>query len=220
MIPQQASHDTGDQHRDAAHQVEETKGGAAKIDGRGVGHHRGQQALRHAHVDAPQCHTGEHHGPVVVHGQHQIRGDQNGEPPGQQRLVTHPVGQLPKRVGRRGIHDIHRHHHQWHQRDGNASLLRAQHQKGLAEPGQRNDRAHANQPPIRATQAPQVFPTYRVDPLCLGMRLGLANAKQQQCHRQQPRNDSRPEHSPEVVGPQQHQADGQEWPQKSPHRVE
>ena len=146
---------------------------------------------------------------MLVQCQNQIGRDEHDQPPGQELLATHPVRQLPERIGRRGIDDIHGHHHQRHQGNGDPALLRSQHQKRFAEPGQREDRAHANDPPIRTVQAFEVFPAYRVAALLANVALRLAHTEQQQGDRKQSRNHGHPEDSPKVVGPQQHQADGQ-----------
>jgi hypothetical protein len=55
-VPQPAGQHAGHQHGQAAEQVEEAVRRAAQISRCGIGHHGRQQALRHAHVHAPQRH--------------------------------------------------------------------------------------------------------------------------------------------------------------------
>lgn len=49
-VPECPRHDTGQQHRDAAHEVEQAECRSAQVCRRGVGDHGREQALRHSHT--------------------------------------------------------------------------------------------------------------------------------------------------------------------------
>ena len=219
-VPQPAGQHAGEQQRQAAGQVEEAEGRAAQQRRRRVGHHRGQQTLRDAHVQAPQHHACEQRTPVRAAGQHQIASDQHQQAEHQQPAVRHAVRQLAERVRRQRIDRAHQHHHQRHPCHRHAALLRTQHQESFAEARQREHPADADHPPVVRIQQAQLRARDRVAAHLAGSRRGLAHADRQQQHRQHGGNHRDPEHRPEIVRPQQHQRHAEQRPEEGADRVE
>ena len=75
-----------------------------------VGHHGGQQALRHSHMQPPEPHADDHDAPVLGHSQYDIRRDEHQHPPPEQRTVAQSISQPAKRIRRYRIHEIHGDH--------------------------------------------------------------------------------------------------------------
>ena len=138
------------QHRNPADQIEKTVGRPAQVFRRGVGDHGGEKALGHAQVQAPQADAGPQPGAAIAKRQGGVGGDEQDETEGEQAGVADAVGELAERIGDERINDVHPDQHQGRERDGQAPFGRAQHQEGFGKSRQREDRADAHHPPIRA----------------------------------------------------------------------
>ncbi|MNR18553.1 hypothetical protein D3C85_1352860 [compost metagenome] len=134
--------------------------------------------------------------------------------------MVHPVGELAERIGRQRVNQVHRHHHQRHQGNRHAALLGAQDQEGFAEAGQREHRPDADNPPVGGGEAPQILAADRICALVGLLMCRLAQAEGQQRDTCQAGDDGHPEHCAEIVGPQQHQADGQQRAEEGADGVE
>jgi hypothetical protein len=67
---------------------------------KGIGDQRRQQALRQAHVQAPQSHTDHHRDEAAGEGQHQVGDDQEREARQQQPVAADAVRQRTGGPGR------------------------------------------------------------------------------------------------------------------------
>ena len=130
------------------------------------------------------------------------------------------VGQLAKRVGRRSVDHVHSHHHQRHQRHGNATFVGPQYQKGLAKARQAKQRAHRHHRPIRRAQAAQIVALNGVAARHAHQARGLVHRQHDQQYRQQRGHGGHPKHQAKVIGPQQHEPCGQQRPEHRAHGVE
>ncbi len=134
--------------------------------------------------------------------------------------MTHLIREAPERIGAEGIDQVHRHHDQRHQRQRHAALLGTQHQKGFAEAGQGKQSADEYYPAIGFTQLAQVVAPQGVAALVAIARFGFTQTDGEQGDRGQPGNDRQPEDGAKIIVPEQHQSDGQQWPQQGADRVE
>ncbi|MNE45173.1 hypothetical protein D3C80_1394450 [compost metagenome] len=157
---------------------------------------------------------------MVVRREHQVSRNQHGQPKGKQAAVAHSVGELAERIGRQRVDQVHRHHHQRHQGNRHAALLGAQDQEGFAEASQREHPTDANDPPVGGGEAAQTLAVDRIRAL---VGLEMCRFTQAECQQRdtcQTGNDGYPEHRAEIVGPQQHQADGQQRAEEGADGVE
>ena len=152
--------------------------------------------------------------------EHDIGGEQQDGPGHHQRLVARRVGELAERVGRQCIHDVHRHHHERHERDGHAAAHRAQHQERFAEAGQREHGADGDDPPVARAELRDDIAADRVDARLARRTRRLFDTEREQRHGQHAGNHGQPECEAEIVVPPQHDDDGQKRPEERAHRIE
>ena len=89
--PEPPCEHAGNQRRQAAREVEQTKCRSTESRGRSIGHHRRQQPLSQPHVEAPEDNADEDPEWAPGQGQHDISGDEHETAGGENEAPVHPV---------------------------------------------------------------------------------------------------------------------------------
>ena len=121
------------------------------------------------------------------------------------RFAQHAIRRGARRIRRRCVGHVHHDHHNRHIADREPDVLRAQHEKGFTEPGQRKDAAQLNDKPISHRQALRVregeLPAGRI---ANELVLGFAQVKHQQSDRDERGDHCKPHRRPDVVDQPDH----------------
>jgi hypothetical protein len=134
--------------------------------------------------------------------------------------VIHAIGELAAGIGGERVGDVHADQHEGCQRQRQPPFGSAQHQEGFAEAGEREYGADTDDRPVSGGESAEVFPGDRVDSAGCLRSFRLRDAEQQACHSEGGGNRRHPEDRLEVVGPQEHQAHGEQRAEEGADRVE
>lgn len=201
--------------------MEQAEGRAAQRVRRGVRDEAGEQALAQRHVDAPQRDAREHGRDVGGPRQRDVGGRERGEARQKRRRRAGAIGPPAGGIGPKGVNDVHRHQRQRREADGEAEIMRAQHQKRLAEPREGEDDSEGRQLPEGAGQAREIDGANRER---LRGRVGgggaVLDAEIRHQHGERGRDDREPEHHAHVAGEQRHQRQREQRAEKGADGVE